>query len=191
MTIRFCPASPLRSLHKAFPPIVFNDVHAFAKSDWCPGPSLAGCPVGRLRELEVFDPSQVLYDVLAIGIPHVDAVSKTRAIVYRHFSLPQSSSASRFTAGASRFLNLSRMVTFLHCSLLPELSGVAVVPEVPDRKASRSNLSSRTEVGSYLVAVCRPAHLGKTELCPIPNLRIHATDLFRQNIAWFAVSQQV
>jgi len=91
MTIRFCPASPLRSLHKAFPPIVFNDVHAFAKSDWCPGPSLAGCPVGRLRELEVFDPSQVLYDVLAIGIPHVDAVSKTRAIVYRHFSLPYSS----------------------------------------------------------------------------------------------------
>jgi hypothetical protein len=39
-------------------------------------------------------------DVLAIGIPHVDAVSKTRAIVYRHFSLLQSSSASRFTAGA-------------------------------------------------------------------------------------------
>src|SRR6266511_5958892 len=93
MTIRFCPASPLRSLHKAFPPIVFNDVHAFAKSDWCPGPSLAGCPVGRLGELEVFDPSQVLYDVLAIGIPHVDAISKTRAIVYRHFFLPQSSSA--------------------------------------------------------------------------------------------------
>jgi hypothetical protein len=78
---------------------------------------------------------------------------KTRAIVYRHFSLPRSYSASRFTAGASRFLNLSRMVTFLHCSLLPELSGVAVVPEVPDRKASKSNLSSRTEVGSYLVAV--------------------------------------
>ena len=99
MTIRFPPASPLRSLHKAFPPIVFNDVHAFAKGDWCPGPSFAGCQVGRLRELEVFDPSQVLYDVLAIGIPHVDAVSKTRAIVYRHFSLPQSSSASRLMAG--------------------------------------------------------------------------------------------
>jgi hypothetical protein len=49
--------------------------------------------------LEVFDPSQVLYDVLALGIPHVDAVSKTRAIVYRHLSLPQSSSASRFMAG--------------------------------------------------------------------------------------------
>jgi hypothetical protein len=87
------------SLHKSFPPIVFNDVHAFAKGDWCPGPSFAGCQVGRLRELEVFDPSQVLYDVLALGIPHVDAVSKTRAIVYRHLSLPQSSSASRFMAG--------------------------------------------------------------------------------------------
>src|SRR4029450_310438 len=92
MTIRFCPASPLRSLHKAFPPIVFNDVHAFAKSDWCPGPSLAGCPVGRLRELEVFDPSQVLYDLLAVGIPCIDAVREMGAIAYRHRSLPQSSS---------------------------------------------------------------------------------------------------
>ena len=169
MTIRFRPASPLRSLHKAFPPIVFNDVHAFAKSDWCPGPSLAGCPVGRLRELEVFDPSQVLYDVLAIGIPHVDAVSKTRAIVYRHFSLPSLLRLRVLRPARLGSLNLSR-------SLLPELSGVAVIPEVPHRKVSKSNLSSRTEVGSYLVAVCRPAHLGKTDLCPIPNLRIHATD---------------
>src|SRR4029450_7274027 len=107
MTIRFCPASPLRSLHKAFPPIVFNDVHAFAKSDWCPGPSLAGCPVGRLRELEVFDPSQVLYDVLAIGIPHAYAVSKTRDSL-SPFLFAQSSSASRFTAGASGFFILSQ-----------------------------------------------------------------------------------
>jgi hypothetical protein len=36
----------------------FNDVHAFAKGDRCLGPSLAGCQVGRLRELEVFDPAR-------------------------------------------------------------------------------------------------------------------------------------
>src|SRR5215831_7755437 len=31
-----------------------------------------------------------------------------RAVVHRHFSLPQSSSTSRFTAGAAGFLNLSQ-----------------------------------------------------------------------------------
>jgi hypothetical protein len=38
--------------------------------------------------LKVFDTSQVLCDVLAVGIPHVDAVSEMGAIVYRHRSLP-------------------------------------------------------------------------------------------------------
>jgi hypothetical protein len=67
-------------------------------------------------------------------------------------------------------------ITVLHSSLLPEPSGVAIVPEVPHRKAAKSILSSRTEDGSSLVAVCRPARLEKTELCPILNLRRHATD---------------
>jgi hypothetical protein len=54
------------------------------------------------------DAGQVFYDVLAVGIPRVDAVSEMGAIVYRHFSLPQSSSASRFTAGATGFFILSQ-----------------------------------------------------------------------------------
>ena len=98
----------LALLHKPYPPIVFNDSRALAQGDWCPGPTLTSSLVGRLRELKVFDTSQVLYDVLAVGIPHVDAVSEMGAIVYRHFSLPQSSSASRFTAGAAGFFILSQ-----------------------------------------------------------------------------------
>jgi hypothetical protein len=73
-----------------------------------PGQRLQAAKVGRLRESKVFDTSQVFYDVLALGVPHVDAVSKTRAIVYRHFSLPQSSSASRFTAAQAGFFDLSQ-----------------------------------------------------------------------------------
>jgi hypothetical protein len=40
------------------------------------------------RKLKVLDAGQVLYDVLAVGIPRIDAVSEMGAIVYRHFSLP-------------------------------------------------------------------------------------------------------
>jgi hypothetical protein len=58
--------------------------------------------------LKVLDTSHVLYNVLAVGIPHVDAVSETGAIVYRHFSLLQSSSASRFTAAHAGFFDLSQ-----------------------------------------------------------------------------------
>jgi hypothetical protein len=57
--------------------------------------------------LKVLDTGEVLYNVLAVGIPHVDAVSETGAIVYRHFSLLQSSSASRFTAAQAGFFDLS------------------------------------------------------------------------------------
>ena len=39
---------------------------------------------------------------------------------YRHRSLPQSSSASRFTAGAAGFLNFSQS---LHLPLLPSAAG--------------------------------------------------------------------
>jgi len=59
--------------------------------------------------LKVLDAGQVLYDALAVSIPRIDAVSEMRAIVYRHRSLPQSSSSSRFTAGAIGFLNLSHV----------------------------------------------------------------------------------
>ena len=56
-----------RSLPKPYSPIVFDDSRALAQGDWCPGPAVTGCQVGCLRELKVFDTSQVLYDVLAIG----------------------------------------------------------------------------------------------------------------------------
>jgi hypothetical protein len=49
-----------------------------------------------------------LYDILAVGIPRIDAISEMGAIVYRHFCLPQSSSSSRLTAGASEFFILSQ-----------------------------------------------------------------------------------
>src|SRR5512132_213672 len=45
---------------------------------------------------------------MTFSIPHIDAVSETGAIVYRHFFLPHSSSSSRFTAGASEFFILSQ-----------------------------------------------------------------------------------
>src|SRR6266566_585869 len=51
---------------------------------------------------------KVLYDVLAVSIPRIDAVSETGAIVYRHFFLPHSSSSSRFTAGVFAFFILSQ-----------------------------------------------------------------------------------
>jgi hypothetical protein len=38
--------------------------------------------------LKVLDACQVFCDVLALGVPRVDAVSEMGAIVYRHFSLP-------------------------------------------------------------------------------------------------------
>src|SRR5262245_16701282 len=66
-------------------------------------------------------------------------------------------------------------VIVLRSSLPPELSGVAIVPEVLHRKASKSIPSSRTEDGSSLVVVYRLVHLEKTELCPIRNLHRHAT----------------
>jgi hypothetical protein len=69
-----------RSLPKSGPAIVFDDLCALAQSDWCPGPAPTCSQVGRLRELKVLDASQMIYNVLAVGIPHVDAVSETGAV---------------------------------------------------------------------------------------------------------------
>jgi len=60
------------------------------------------------RNLQVLDAGQVLYDILAVGIPRIDAISEMGAIVYRHLSLPQSSSPSRFTAAQAGFFILSQ-----------------------------------------------------------------------------------
>ena len=55
--------------HKPSPATVFDYSRALAQGDWCLGPALARGHVGRHRDLRVLDTSQVLYDVLAIGIP--------------------------------------------------------------------------------------------------------------------------
>src|SRR6516164_3954199 len=55
--------------HKARPATIFDYSRALAQGDWCLGPALARGHVGRHRDLRVLDTSQVLYDVLAIGIP--------------------------------------------------------------------------------------------------------------------------
>src|SRR5258707_559193 len=78
------------------------------RGGWDARPALTCGQVRCLRNLKVLDAGQMLYDVLAVGIPRIDAVSEMGAIVYRHRSLPQSSSASRFTLGAAGFLNFSQ-----------------------------------------------------------------------------------
>jgi hypothetical protein len=50
------------------------------------GPALTCGQVRCHRNLQVLDAGQVLYDVLAVGIPRIDAVSEMGAIVYRHRS---------------------------------------------------------------------------------------------------------
>ena len=97
-----------RDSRKASSATVFHYSCALAQGDWCSRPALTCGLVGCLCDLKVLDPSQVFYDVLAIGIPRIDAVSEMGAIIYRHFSFPQSSSASRLTAGAVGFLLLTQ-----------------------------------------------------------------------------------
>ena len=97
-----------RHSHNPSPATVFDYSCALAQRDWCPRPALTCGQVRCLRNLKVLDARQVLYDVLAVGIPRIDAVNEMGAIVYRHFSLLQSSSASRFTAGAGGFFILSQ-----------------------------------------------------------------------------------
>ncbi len=95
-------------LHKPSLTTVFNYSCGLAQCDWGPGPSLTCGQVRCHRNLQVLDAGQVLYDILAVGIPRIDAISEMGAIVYRHFCLPQSSSSSRLTAGASEFFILSQ-----------------------------------------------------------------------------------
>jgi hypothetical protein len=57
-----------------------------------------------------------LFDYFAVPVQPIDSMGKVGAGFhrwalqhYRHFSLPQSSSASRFTAARAGFLNLSHV----------------------------------------------------------------------------------
>jgi hypothetical protein len=74
--IRFCPSSPLRLL-KPTPPTALDYSCALAQGDWCLGPALTCGQVRCLRNLKVLDAGQMLYDVLAVSIPRIDAVSET------------------------------------------------------------------------------------------------------------------
>src|SRR5205085_8389305 len=94
--------------HTASSATVFDYSCALAQGDWCSRPALTCGQVCCLRNLRVLDAGQVFYDVLAVGIPRIDAVSEMGAIIYHHFSFPQSSSASRLTAGAVGFLLLTQ-----------------------------------------------------------------------------------
>jgi hypothetical protein len=97
-----------RHSHNPSPATVFDYSCALAQGDWRPGPALTCGQIRCHRNLKVLDAGQVLYDVLAVGIPRIDAVSEMGAIVYRHRSLPQSSSSSRFTAAQAGFFILSQ-----------------------------------------------------------------------------------
>src|SRR5207237_2439253 len=74
--------------HKASSATVFDYSCALAQGDWCSRPALTCGQVCCLRNLRVLDAGQVFYDVLAVGIPRIDAVSEMGAIIYRHFSFP-------------------------------------------------------------------------------------------------------
>jgi hypothetical protein len=50
----------------------------------------------------------VFDDAFPVSGPGIDAESEVRSGFHHHFFLPQSSSASRFTAGAAGFLNFSQ-----------------------------------------------------------------------------------
>src|SRR5437764_11033206 len=77
-----------RHSHKASSATVFHYSCALAQGDWCSRPALTCGLVGCLCDLKVLDPSQVFYDILAIGIPRIDAVSEMGAIFCRHSPFP-------------------------------------------------------------------------------------------------------
>ncbi len=70
-----------RHSHNPSPATVFDYSCALAQGDWCPRPALTCGQIRCHRNLKVLDAGQVLYDVLAVGIPRIDAVSEMGAIV--------------------------------------------------------------------------------------------------------------
>jgi hypothetical protein len=60
------------------------------------------------RRGEGLDAGDVLDDAFPVSSPRNHAEGEMRSRLHRHRSLPQSSSASRFTAGASGFFILSQ-----------------------------------------------------------------------------------
>jgi hypothetical protein len=85
-------------------PAVFNHSRALPQGDGCTGPAFTRCAVGSECNLIVLDASDVLhwppFPLGGLLSPQRERMSAGH--------LPQSSSASRFTAGAAGFFILSR-----------------------------------------------------------------------------------
>src|SRR5262245_54793048 len=99
----------LLTRHHAQAPTVLDHSRALPQRDGGAGPAFAGSAVGGEGNLIVLDACDVLDDAFAVMGPGIDAegeVSSRRGHV--RLFLPQSSSASRLTAGASGFFILSQ-----------------------------------------------------------------------------------
>src|SRR5262249_60696025 len=91
-------------------PAVLDHSCALPQRDGRPRPALAGRAKRGERNVKVLDARDLFDDALAIWRPRVDAEGEMRprllSLLHRHRFLPQSSSASRFTAGCFGFLLL-------------------------------------------------------------------------------------
>jgi hypothetical protein len=96
-TVIVRPAGLCRPRRQPRPPATPDHPRALAQRDGRAGPALDRGPIGRLRHLEILDAGNVLDEVVAAGIPHVDAESEMSPRRHRYCSLPQFCSASRFT----------------------------------------------------------------------------------------------
>src|SRR5262249_29606179 len=89
---------------------VLDPSRALSQGDGYTGPAFAGSAESGAGKLVILDAGDLLYDAFGVGCPSIDAEGEAhpRLIRLSHRQrLPQSSSASRFTAGAAGFLNLS------------------------------------------------------------------------------------
>src|SRR5262245_3838823 len=94
------PAALLLTGHHAQAPAVLDHSRTLPQGDGGTGPAFAGGAVCGERDLIVLDTGNMLHDAFAVRRPGIDAegeVSSQRA--HLRPLLPQSSSASRFTAG--------------------------------------------------------------------------------------------
>jgi hypothetical protein len=70
-------------------------------------PTFTGGVVGGERNLVILDAGDVLDDAFPVSSPRIDAEGEMRSRFHRRRSFPQSSSASRLTAGAAGFFIFS------------------------------------------------------------------------------------
>jgi hypothetical protein len=95
------------SFHHSRPAAVTNDAGALSQNDRCIRPPRDCLAPYRFGQYVIIDAGQVLLD-LARRVKHVDSVDKMRSRFHRQRCLPQSSSASRLTAGAAGFFDFTQ-----------------------------------------------------------------------------------